>query len=122
VSSRQMLKEIDEFAPWGLFLLMAFGVCASAHWLALAKVEMTGGHFALMNDRTVASLAVVGWMQDHIWVGIGYLIMILLLAFYLHARHHRRCVTCLVSGILSAPCLAYGMVCSYIMGKVIGFQ
>ena len=98
-------------------LATLFAMCWFTHHVALLRMEICDRQFAMMNNRTWKSMALIDWVTAHSWLAIAYIVLAFVSVAFLQARRRPAWtwwVTALVYGI---PCAVYWSPCAYIAGK-----
>jgi hypothetical protein len=94
-------------------------LCVGAHILALTKMDIVNRQFPLMNARTAHNMALIDFLNGHLWFAIGFAFLFIGSLLHLELRNAPRWSVWLVFFSFAAPCIAYLMVCAYISGKFI---
>ena len=116
---KQILRSINHNFFVHFCLLVFLGLCVLCHLSATFKIDMSGGHFTLMNERTVKSLALIQFIGTNLWFPVLYGLVTFGGVFYLQVRGHPRWAYWLYAAVLCLPFWFYMSACAYIGGKFI---
>ena len=115
IQNASLWKRINQRGGSFLFVAVLFGVCALTHLLATFKM---GSSFALVDDRTIGEINLIGFVERHFWILGVYFGFLLSAAFWLGMRSASRGITFLSLLLLSVPLLLYIRACSHIFFKI----
>jgi hypothetical protein len=104
-----------------LFIVILFGICGMAHFMAQTKSGLAH-YFALVDDRTLGELRLIQFIQTNLWIFGVYFGFLLGVWFWLGIRSASRFLTILCLGLLSLPCLLYIRACLHISNKLLLFS
>jgi hypothetical protein len=97
------------------------GWCALTHTLAALKIDITGGHFASVDERTLREIRWITLIGAHLWLVIAYFVLFLAALMYLKVRGVRSELQRLSFLALASPTIIYSLACMHIGCKLVAF-
>ena len=112
------LKSILNYQFNSIYLIYAFFMITflSFHLLAMRQINISGGKFAYMDDKTNNAIVLIRYFDTHRWIPLIYLILTLSAIIYLQIRQKNLYLYCAIT-IIFLPCIYYFSFCFHICGK-----
>ena len=115
---RQAWRAVNRHAAVWVCLALFAAACVAAHLFAVFRIDLCDGQFALMDQMTVRSLALVGFVRGHPWLPCLHALLTAGGVLAMQWRGHPEWAWWLWSAALCSPFAVYVCACAHIGGKL----
>ncbi len=117
---RTILKTIGRHANVHLCLTAVFAFSWFLHYMAVMRMEMCDRQFAVMNNRTMRTMALIELVGANYSLAIAYAILTVSAVAFLQIRGRPAWTCWLTAAVFVVPCVVYWFACTYIaVGKLL---
>lgn len=111
---RQAWHAVNRHAAIHICLTFFALICLTMHTLAVMKIDVCGGQFTIMNERTVRNLALIALIKSNPWFPWLYALVTAGGVVFMQLRKYPEWGWWLWSVVLCSPFALYLGVCAYI--------